>query len=50
MGSNETALTNFDRVDRVVESMIETWDRLDVDADVRSLALDTLGAKVHEDS
>lgn len=49
-GPTLLALTNFDRVDRVVESMIETWDRLDVDADVRSLALDTLGAKVHEDS
>lgn len=45
-GPTLLALTNPNQVDRVVESMAETWANMDVRADVRSLALNTVGAQV----
>ncbi|WP_319422013.1 homoserine kinase [Pleurocapsa sp. FMAR1] len=45
-GPTLLALTNADRVDRVVKSMAEAWKQIDVEAQVRSLSLDTIGAKV----
>ena len=45
-GPTLLALTNAERVDRVVKSMTEAWKQMSVEAQVRSLSLDTVGAKV----
>ncbi len=45
-GPTLLALTNPQQVDQVVESMAQTWSNMDVEADVRSLAINTVGAKV----
>lgn len=49
-GPTLLALTNSSQVDQVVQSMSTAWDNLGIEADVRSLALDTVGARVHADS
>ncbi len=45
-GPTLLALTNPDQVDPVVKSMAETWASIGINAMVRSLAIDTVGAKV----
>jgi len=45
-GPTLLALTNPERVDSVVQAMAETWSKMDVEADVRSLAINTVGAKI----
>lgn len=45
-GPTLLALTNPDRVDSVVKSMAQTWSSIGINATVRSLTIDTVGAKV----
>ncbi len=45
-GPTLLALTNPEKVDQVVKSIAETWASMNIDATVRSLAIDTVGAKV----
>lgn len=45
-GPTLLALTNPQKVNSVVESMAETWAKMNIIADVRSLAIDTQGSKV----
>ncbi|MGF1589011.1 MAG: homoserine kinase [Pleurocapsa sp.] len=45
-GPTLLALTNPETVQRVVKSMTETWASIGIDAMVRSLAIDTVGATV----
>ena len=49
-GPTLLALTNPSQVDKVATAMKDIWHRLGVDADVRSLALDTVGAKIDADA
>ncbi len=44
-GPTLLALTNPSNKDRVVKSMSEVWTKIGVEAEVRSLCLDTVGAK-----
>ena len=45
-GPTLLTLTNRDRTEQVIESMTAAWKKLDIDSQVRSLALDNAGAKV----
>ncbi len=45
-GPTLLALANPSNKDRVVKSMLETWAKVGVEAQVRSLCLDTVGAKI----
>ncbi|MGL5872557.1 MAG: homoserine kinase [Xenococcaceae cyanobacterium] len=45
-GPTLLALTNFDRANSVVSAMQTAWQQQGVKADVRSLSLDTQGAKI----
>ncbi|MBE9043177.1 homoserine kinase [Pleurocapsales cyanobacterium LEGE 10410] len=45
-GPTLLALTNSAQVNRVVKSMTEAWSDLGIEAEVRSLALDPVGAKI----
>ena len=45
-GPTLLALANPSNKDRVVKSMLETWAKVGVEAQVRSLGLDTVGAKI----
>ena len=45
-GPTLLTLTNAERVDRVIKSMAKAWKQTGVKAQVRSLSLDTVGAKV----
>ena len=45
-GPTLLALTNRDRVDNVIIAMKSAWEKIGVSADVRSLEIDTQGAKV----
>ena len=45
-GPTLLALTNRDRIERVVISMSEAWTKLGVKAEVLALNLDTVGAKI----
>lgn len=45
-GPTLLALTNSDRQEQVMESMTAAWKKLGIDSQVRSLALDNVGAKV----
>jgi len=49
-GPTLLALTNISKVDQVTKSMLAAWNELGIEADVRSLELDILGARVHADS
>ena len=49
-GPTLLALTNINQVDQVKKLMSAAWSQLGIEADVRSLAIDTAGAKVHADS
>ena len=49
-GPTLLALTNITQVDQVKESMLAAWSQLGIEADVRSLALDTIGARIDADS
>ena len=45
-GPTLLSLTNSDRVQQVINSMSQTWSKLNIKADVRSLSIDTIGARV----
>lgn len=45
-GPTLLALTNRDRVEGVIESIAAAWAKINVQADVRSLSINKLGAKV----
>lgn len=45
-GPTLLALSSPERVEGVVNSMAETWGNLGIEADVRSLAINTVGAKI----
>ena len=45
-GPTLLSLTNSDRVQQVIDSMSQTWSKLGIDTDVRSLSIDTIGARV----
>ena len=45
-GPTLLSLTNGDRVQQVMNSMFHTWRNLGIEADVRALAIDTVGARV----
>ena len=45
-GPTLLSLANSDRVQQVIDSMSQTWLDLGVNADVRSLSIDTIGARV----
>ena len=45
-GPTLLALTNSTRVEEVIRSMSQAWSDLGVEAEVRSLALDTVGARI----
>ena len=46
-GPTLLALTNRDQVSTVVKAMSEAWAKIGIKADVRSLLLDTAGAKIN---
>ena len=45
-GPSLLSLTNSDNVQQVINSMSQTWSKLGIDADVRSLSIDTVGAQI----
>lgn len=45
-GPTLLSLTDGDRVQQVIDSLSQTWRNLGIEADVRSLSLDTFGARV----
>ena len=45
-GPTLLSLTNGDRVQQVMNSMFHTWRNLGIEADVRALAIDPVGARV----
>lgn len=49
-GPTLLALANIDQVDQVTKSMSTAWCKLGIEADVQSLALNTVGARISADS
>ncbi len=45
-GPTLLSLTNTDNVEQVIDSMAQTWSKLGINADVRSLSIDPVGAQV----
>lgn len=45
-GPTLLCLTNPSNVQQVIDSMSQTWSKLGIDADVRSLKIDTVGAQI----
>ena len=45
-GPTLLSLTNPDNVEQVIDSMAQTWLKLGINADVRSLSIDNIGAQI----